>query len=542
MKWISSPILGACLHGGRAHLVAVETLLGRGLSRTIVVGMADAATRESRERLPAAMASCGFAFPRGKILFNLSPAQLPKGGLPLDLALAVGVMMEQGQVPRPKRPILFLAELNLEGRLLRPARGLLLAALEASQAHGSTLITASSAAREASMAPGIQVIGFDDLGQVASYLQSGATPDLAVLPLDDSQQDPGAPALPLRLDDVRGQESARRALVVAAAGRHSLLLQGPPGTGKSMLARRLPTLLPPLDADQALELAKIEALLGPLGRLPSTPPFRAPHATSSAQSVLGGGRPLRPGEISRAHGGVLFLDELPEFGRPVLESLRQPLEERFISIQRAQEEARFPADALLLATRNPCPCGFHTHPRVPCRCSDTKLRAYWGRTSGPLLDRFDLFVEMGPVSPERLQQPASAPHDEKIHAELQVAREVQAARQQQGHYKVSSEANFEQLKETGLESKAQAALQLAAERMELSGRGLLRTLRVARTLADLSGLTTISRAEVLQALEWRQPILDLVAATTASPTQRPTVPRPKQRSMPAPSYLPIRES
>jgi len=231
---------------------------------------------------------------------------------------------------------------------------------------------------------------------------------------------------------------------------------------------------------------------------------------------------------------VLFLDELPEFGRPVLESLRQPLEDHFIALQRAQEEARFPADALLLATRNPCPCGFSTHPRVPCKCSEAKLRAYWGRTSGPLLDRFDLFVEMGPVPPECLQGPPTAPHDEDVMSELDTAKETQANRQAKGQFAMASEASLEELKAGGLELKAQSALQLAAERMELSGRGLLRTLRVARTLADLQGKDVISRLEVLQALEWRQPIQEPARATSANLGPWRAIQRPNPLPMPAP--------
>ncbi len=493
-------VFGATLFGGSARLVGVETLLGRGLQRTILVGMADAVAREARERLPAALASHGYEYPHGKTLFNLIPAQLPKSGLPLDLALAVSLLQAQGHLRAWSGRTLFLAELDLAGRLRPPARGTLLATMCALRKGIRQVITAPEAVEEAAMAPGIAAFALRDLGAVIDFLQGHQECNAQPRP-----QPPPAAAhgVELRLDDVRGQTQARKAAVLCATGRHPLLLQGPPGTGKSLLARRIPALLPPLDETTTLELAQIEAQLGPVHPHGLRPPLRAPHPTVSAQGMLGGGAPLRPGEIARAHGGVLFLDELPEFARPVLEGLRQPLEEGEVRLQRAREWARFPARVLLVATRNPCPCGFATHPTVPCQCTPARLSAYQLRTSGPLLDRFDLLVEMGPVAAEQLQGEPTPPHDEEVRAQMEVARARQRRRIAQASCGPAGDASLEQLRQLGVNPNAAAALHLAAERLSLSGRGTLRALRVARTLADLDDSDSIQRTHLLQALSIR---------------------------------------
>ncbi|RMH02016.1 MAG: ATP-binding protein, partial [Planctomycetota bacterium] len=308
-----------------------------------------------------------------------------------------------------------------------------------------------------------------------------------------------------RLEDLRGQVHARWAAIVAAAGRHPLLLQGPPGTGKSMLARRVADLLPPLEPDRAMELARIEALVGPLAGLPSRPPLRAPHCSCSVQALLGGGHPLRPGELSRAHGGVLFLDELPEFPRPALEGLRQPLEERCVRLLRAREEAVFPADALLVAARNPCPCGFLGHPRIPCRCTTAALGRYAQRVSGPLLDRFDLFVEMGPVPAAELDGPPTPPGRAEADAALERARAVQAERSRRGSFAEAGRAELDPILAEGIEPAARRLLQRAGEELRLSGRGHLRCLRVARTLADLDGGGPVALHHLRRALTYRRP-------------------------------------
>jgi magnesium chelatase family protein len=510
---MTTTILGATLFGDSAHLVQVETRLGRGLSRVIMVGMPDAVAREARERLPAALAWHGFRFPKGKVLFNLVPAQLPKRGLPLDLALAVAVLVQDRQFPAPPMPILFLAELDLQGRLRPPARGTLLASLAALEGQCCTVLTAVESAPEAAIAPGIQAFGLLDLGEVEEFLRKPSAFQAAVTKSTEPQSSHRKSHL--RLDDIRGQTLAREAAVLAVAGRHSLWLQGPPGTGKSMLARRLPGLLPELSPSTALELARVEALLGPLDAMPNRAPFRAPHTSASAQALLGGGLPLRPGEIARAHGGILFLDELPEFARPVLEGMRQPLEEKEVRLQRAREWATYPADVMLVATSNPCACGFATHPKIPCRCTPSRLETYRNRVSGPLQDRFDLFLEMGPVSPDALQQPASPPHDENLHEQLQACRAFQQEQLPKRGFLLSRSAEMKALSDAGIDPAAATLLRQAAVVIPLSGRGMLRCLRVARTAADFACRSTVHADDMRKALSFR-PLPQAAEATTSA--------------------------
>lgn len=514
---MTAAVLGATLFGDSAHLVRVETRMGRGLSRVIMVGMADAATREARERLPAALTRHDYCFPKGKVLFNLVPAQIPKRGLPFDLALAVSLLVQDRQLPALKSSVLFLAELDLQGRLRPPARGTLLASLAALQEQCSVVITAPESAQEAAIAPGIQAFGLNDLKEVEEFLRNPKAFHPAVAACATNTH--GKERSRMRLDDLRGQAIAREAAVLAVAGRHSLLLQGPPGTGKSMLARRLPDLLPPLDQQVALQLAKVEALLGPVPAIPSRAPFRAPHTSASAQALLGGGQPLRPGEIARAHGGILFLDELPEFARPVLEGMRQPLEEKEVRLQRAREWATYPADVMLVATSNPCACGFVTHPKIPCRCTPTRLQTYRSRISGPLQDRFDLFVEMGPVSAEAMQQQASPPHDEDIHQRLSATRQFQIEQEPQRGFALSSLAEIDLIRAAGLDAAAATLLRQAAAVIPLSGRGMLRCLRVARTAADLDCRQSIRAADMRIALSFRP--LPVGQETATAPRRSP---------------------
>ena len=494
---------GAALYAGNAELVRVEVLLSRGLPKTTLVGMPDVPAKEARERLPSALSAFGHCYPKSKVLFNLVPAQIPKGGLPLDLALAVALLHAQGVVPSPGNPVVLLAELDLQGRLRAPAKGTLLAALQAGRLKkGAAVITAVDAAAEAAIAPGIQAFGCEDLGQVIDLLQDGvanATPcDSSPTTQQNHELDHGR-----ILEDIRGQSHARWAGILAVAGRHPLLLQGPPGTGKSMLAHRLVDLMPPLDKQTAMEVARMEALVGPVQQLPTRPPYRSPHPSVSAQGIFGGGRPLRPGELSRAHGGLLFLDELPEFQRPVLEGLRQPLEEKEVRLQRAQEWAHFPADVLLVAARNPCPCGYATHPTIPCECTPHAWSRYRNRTSGPLLDRFDLFAEMSPLASAELQGPPSSPTMKEALAWMKVAADTQQQRRQNNGFGLASSATLEELKTAGISNQAWRAMIRAADKLQLSGRGVLRCLRVARTLADGEACAQIEYAQVLRALSFR---------------------------------------
>ena len=488
-------IYAATIHASKAHLVGVESRSDPGLSRVIMVGMPDTVAKESRERLPAAMKYHGYAFPRGKVLFNLFPAQIPKRGVPIDLALTTSLLVEEQYALPPRKPTLFLAELDLQGRLHPPAYGTLLASLEAVE-NNMQIVTAHQAANEAALAPGAEVYSFSDLKEVVAFLNAQDS-HLPIEPKNISAR----PTNELRLDEIRGQQHAHNAAALCAVGRHSLWLQGPPGTGKSMLAQRVIRLLPDLPCDTAMQLARVEALLGPITSMPRRPPFRSPHTTTSAQGLLGGGSPLRPGEMSRAHGGILFLDEMPEFTRPALEGMRQPLEEKEVRLQRAQDWAKYPADVIMLATSNPCPCGYLSHPKIPCRCSETRIETYLSRVSGPLQDRFDLFVEMGPVAADVLDGPATAQSDEDVIARITAAKEFQRSKDRV--FTCSNEASLAQIIEAGILPEAQTQMRKASTLLALSGRAVLRCLRVARSNADLNQRAAIALEDVQQALSFR---------------------------------------
>jgi len=469
--------------------------------------MADLPAREARERLPAAFAAQGLQFPKGRVLFNLLPAQLPKRGFPLDLALATAILVESGQLttqlPGSPQALICLGELDLAGKVHCATRGTLLVAAAAKQlSPQAQLLTASQALREAQLVNGLTTVAIDGLHQLGP--RAAPTPPPVQVPqLDSAPQ--AAAKTSQHYSSIRGQELARQAAIYACAGRHSLLLQGPPGTGKSLLARSLAELQPALSHARAIELAQVEALHGPVHTLSTSTPFRAPHHSISAQALLGGGRPLRAGELSRAHGGVLFLDELPEFSRPCLEGLRQPLEEHEVRIERTGESACFPADFMLIAARNPCPCGFATHPTLACNCTHAQLTRYQQRTSGPLLDRFDLFVEMGPVRPDVLSGPATSPSLGEAQQAIRHAHSMQSKRQSKSPQSSISRATRDEIINSGVDEAAQQALQQAADQLQWSGRGIDRCLRLARTIADTQLNPRIQRDHVLAALRFRPP-------------------------------------
>jgi len=488
-------IYAATIHASKGHLVGVESRSDPGLSRVIMVGMPDAVAKESRERLPAALKHHGYSFPKGKVLFNLFPAQIPKRGVPIDLALAASLLVEEQCAVAPQKATLFLAELDLQGNLHPPAYGTLLASLAAVEKNVQ-IVTAHQAANEAALAPGAEVFSFSDLKEVVDFLNAPSSH----LPMTPPRKSLDTTVHP-RLDEIRGQQHAHNAAALCAVGNHSLWLQGPPGTGKSMLAQRVIHLLPDLTDDTAMQLARVEALLGPLTSMPRRPPFRSPHTTTSAQALLGGGSPLRPGEMSRAHGGILFLDEMPEFTRPSLEGMRQPLEEKEVRLQRAQDWAKYPADVIMLATSNPCPCGYLSHPKIPCRCSDNRIESYLSRVSGPLQDRFDLFVEMGPVAADVLDGPPTTQPDEDVIDNISAAKKFQ--RSQARGFVCANEASLAQIIDAGINADAQAQMRKASTLLALSGRAVLRCLRVARSNADLNLRTTINIQDVRQALSFR---------------------------------------
>lgn len=485
------------LNGLHALQVSVEVHLSNGLPSFTLVGLPDTEVRESRERVRAALLQSGFDFPARRITVSLAPADLPKESGRFDLPLAVALLAAAGQLPTAVLAGYELAgELSLCGEL-RAVRGAL-AMVSAARDSGRTFILPRASAIEAALVPGVQVLAADTLAEVCAHLSGVCELERVSLSrptvIDTVYPD---------LAEVRGQGRAKLALELAAAGGHSLLLQGPPGTGKSMLAARLPGILPPMTADEAIESAAVQSL-GSQGFDMSrwrVRPYRSPHHTASAVAMVGGGSDPRPGEISLAHRGVLFLDELPEFDRRVLEVLREPLESGEIHISRAARQVCYPARFQLLAAMNPCPCGYLGHPRTACRCTPEQVLRYRAKISGPLLDRFDLMVEVGCLSLAELQALPDGASSAAVRERVIVARERQWQRQGCINAELSAAALSEVC---ALPQAEQAALNLMLEKLDLSARAYFRVLRVARTLADLSGDACPTRAQLLQAIQFRR--------------------------------------
>lgn len=478
-----------------APSVSVEVHLGGGLPSLSIVGLPNTAVREARDRVRGALTTSGFEFPRRRITINLAPADLPKDGTRFDLAIALGILAASGQInAKALKDHVFSAELALSGDL-RPVSGCLPIALRCHQANETLIVSAANAA-EAALAEG-KVHGASHLLDVCAYLKGERK--LAVAPRMDHQPN----RQHLDLADVVGQQRARRALEIAAAGNHSLLFCGPPGSGKSLLASRLPGLLPPMSRDEAMESAALRSIAEG-GFNPDhwgERPFRHPHHSASAKALTGGGTPPRPGEISLAHQGVLFLDELPEFPRQALESLREPLETAEINIARATAQLRFPARFQLVAAMNPCPCGYHGDPHHECRCTPHQIRQYRNRISGPLLDRIDLQLEVPRLSPAELDCMPAGERSSAVAGRTHEAR----SRQMQRDGCPAAQLSIQGLRRScQLDSEGEQLMREATERLGLSARGWHRCLRVARTIADLNGNKQINASQLREALGYRE--------------------------------------
>ena len=493
------------LTGIAAPPVSVETHLANGLPAFAIVGLADTEVRESRERVRAAILNSGFEFPNRRLTVNLAPADLPKESGRFDLAIALGILAASGQIPSEELDRHeFAAELSLSGEL-RPVRGALAMAMglardNAAAERPRAFVVAAGNAPEAALVDGLRVHGAATLLEVCAHL--GPAPE-GRLPLATAI-DVATPAeIGADMRDVRGQAPARRAMEVAAAGQHSVLLVGPPGTGKSMLAQLFPGLLPPMSLDEALEAAAVTSLT-PGGFQPglwARRPFRAPHHTASGPAMVGGGGNPRPGEISLAHHGVLFLDELPEYERRVLEVLREPLETGRITISRAAGQADFPARFQFVAAMNPCPCGYLGHPTLACRCTPDQIRRYQGRISGPLLDRVDLQIEVPAQSQQDMLDGPPGEPSADIRVRVLAARERQLARQG----KPNSELAGKEIEaHCPLDQAAQSLLRSAMERLGWSARAYFRALKVARTIGDLEDAGTLTAAHVGEAIQYRR--------------------------------------
>jgi magnesium chelatase family protein len=491
----------AAVYGIDAHLIDVEVDMYSGSARDFVtVGLPDVAVRESRERIKSSLINCGFGYPNRSVTINLAPANVRKEGAGFDLPMAVGILGAMGALPpQGLEDCLLIGELSLDGSL-RPIRGALPIAVCARQRGIRHLVVPGENGFEAAVVEGIAVHGLKSLGEVVECIGHWDRFPAFVNKAAGRRAAAG-PALDFR--DVKGQQATKRALEVAAAGAHNLLMIGPPGSGKTMLARRLAGILPPLTFQEAIETSKVHSVAGVLSQeegILQERPFRAPHHIVSDAGLIGGGAGVpKPGEVSLAHNGVLFLDELPEFPRNALEVLRQPLEEGAVTIARSNMTLSFPARFMLVAAMNPCPCGYYGDPARECRCTPPVIQRYLGKISGPLLDRIDIHIEVPAIQYKEMRSDAAAEGSAEIRARVERAREIQKAR---GYYNAQLPARLIR-KYCPLDEAGERTLEMAVQRMGLSARAHDRVLKLARTIADLGCSEAISARHLAEAVQYR---------------------------------------
>jgi magnesium chelatase family protein len=498
-------IWSASLIGIDAVKVGVEVDIANGLPATVIVGLPDSAVQESKERVKMAIKNAGFAFPLRRVVVNLAPADLRKEGPSFDLPIAIGILASYEQIATEGLDeYLFLGELSLDGSL-RPVSGVLAIAAAAKKLGFKKLIVPIDNAREAAVVKGVEVFGFQQLTEVGAFLSDPES--VAPTVIDGTAELQRSAFTGFDLRDVKGQSQARRALEIAAAGGHNLIFVGPPGSGKTMLARRLPGILPRLTFEEALEITQVHSVAGLLkekGALVTQRPFRSPHHSASGASLVGGGSYPRPGEISLSHRGVLFMDELTEFKRDVLEFLRQPLEDGYVNIARTKQSVTFPAQFTLIASTNPCPCGFYGDSVQPCTCSPNARDRYWGKLSGPLMDRIDLQVRVNRLKPEEVTQRSTGEDSETIRQRVQAAREAANQRFHGTPLRCNADMQSSHLREwCALDEAGTKMLEGAIRKLGLSVRASDRVLKVARTIADLAGDSNLQPAYVAEAIQYR---------------------------------------
>ncbi len=499
------PYAGAIVGIDAVRVTVEVNLAGSGMG-LFLVGLPDSAVKESEERIRAAFENCGRRMSGRKTVVNLAPADLRKEGAAFDLPIAVGMLAAMEQVENDRlEESLFLGELSLDGTL-RPVKGVLPIVAKARETGLKRVVVPQENGEEAAVIDGIEVLAANHLQEVIEWLNGERELD-SVEPAAEGEL-PGDDPYAEDFSDVKGQAHVKRALEIAAAGGHNVIMIGAPGSGKTMLARRIPSILPPLTADEALETTKIHSVAGKLGPtrgLLRQRPFRTPHHTTSPVALIGGGQSPQPGEASLAHNGILFLDELPEFGRSVLEVLRQPLEDKRISVSRAKYSVEYPANFTLVASMNPCPCGYYNHPDKECSCAPGAVHRYMNRISGPLLDRIDLHVEVTPVSIAEMASAEPGEPSAAVRERVVLARKVQEERFR-GVEGVHTNAmmNPKMLRACcRLDAASAALLERAMERLNLSARAYDRILKVARTIADLAGAADIGAAHIAEAINYR---------------------------------------